>query len=99
MDDAFDLNHGRRHKAPHCVPNDGGRCVEHERLVRVSWRFGGFFIDRSGTPESGNGCVASGLHLLTQGQLIVFGVERSDGAVRGGGRLSKVFFDNASHRT
>ena len=75
MDSALDLN-------------DGGRCVEHgdgSRFMAIA----AFFIDGPNT-RKWHGCVASGLHLLTQVQLIVF--ELNDQMrVRGGGGFEGFF--------
>lgn len=87
MDSALDLNDGGNIRLP-LRPNDGGRCVEHgdgSRFVAIA----AFFINGPNT-RKWSGCVANGLHLLTQGQLIVF--ELNDQMrVRGGGGFEGFF--------
>ena len=77
----------RRHKAP-IASQRRRRCVEHgdgSRFMAIA----AFFIDGPNT-RKWHGCVANGLHLLTQGQLIVF--ELNDQMrVRGGGGFEGFF--------
>ena len=87
VDNALNLNDGGDIRLP-LRPNDGGRCVEHgdgSRFVAIA----AFFINGPNT-RKWSGCVANGLHLLTQGQLIVF--ELNDQmCVRSGGSFEGFF--------
>ena len=87
MDSALDLNDGGDIRLP-LRPHDGGRCVEHgdgSRFMAIA----AFFINGPNT-RKWSGCVANGLYLLTQGQLIVF--ELNDQmCVRGGGGFEGFF--------